>query len=102
MQKLLGVFVNWLYTKDIENSKKSLPSCEALINLWLFADLVLVPRLQNDAMEKLEVARILRKGLPTTRLIRAYDHTSKGSVLRRYIVRTWKNSKISGSDNYPR
>jgi hypothetical protein len=97
-----GIFVNWLYTQGIENSKKGLPCCEALIDLWLLADLVLVPRLQNDAMEKLAEARLLRKGLPTSVLTRAYNHTAKGSLLRRYIVRTWKNSKISGSDNYPR
>jgi len=30
-----GIFVNWLYTQGIENSKKGLPSCEALIDLWL-------------------------------------------------------------------
>ncbi|KAN0104363.1 hypothetical protein V8E51_010108 [Hyaloscypha variabilis] len=101
IHEAFGIFVNWLYTQGIENSKKGLPCCEALIDLWLLADLVLVPRLQNDAMEKLEEARLLRKGLPTSVLTRAYNHTAKGSLLRRYIVRTWKNSKISGSDNYP-
>ncbi|KAH8774805.1 hypothetical protein BGZ57DRAFT_373241 [Hyaloscypha finlandica] len=97
-----GIFVNWLYTGDIENNKRDLPSCEALIHLWLLADLVLVPRLQNEAMWKLEEARLLRKRLPSSVLARAYEHTSKGSPLRRYIVRTWPNIRnCVDYDKYP-
>jgi hypothetical protein len=74
-----------------------------LINLWLLADLVLVPRLQNEAMWKLEEARLLRKRLPSRVLARAYEHTSKGSPLRRYIVRTWSKSRnCVDYDKYPR
>jgi hypothetical protein len=72
-----------------------------LINLWLLADLVLVPSLQNDAMAKLEEARLLRKKLPSSVLARVYEHTSKGSPLRRYIVRTWSKSRIRTDEKYP-
>jgi hypothetical protein len=53
-------------------------------------------------MEKLEEARILRKRLPSSVLARAYQHTSKGSPLRRYIVRTWPMSRICNHNKYPR
>ncbi len=55
-----GIFVNWLYTPNIADNEGQLPSCEELMSLWLLADFVLVPRLQNKATEKLEEARRLR------------------------------------------
>jgi hypothetical protein len=64
---------------------------------------VLVPSLQNKAMEKLEEARLLRRRLPSSVLVRVYEHTSKGSPLRRYIVRTWPKFKnYVDYDKYPR
>lgn len=98
-----GIFVNWLYTQDIENNKGELPSCENLMNLWLLADLVLVPRLQNETIDKLDEARRLRGRLPSMLLARVYEHTTKGCPLRTYIIRTWPRKKIMlDEDRYPR
>ena len=63
---------------------------------------MLVPSLQNKAMEKLEEARLLRIRLPSSVLARAYEHTSKGSPLRRYIVHTWSKSRNCADEKYPR
>lgn len=50
---VFGTFVNWLYSQDIENAEGEVPDDSTLVNLWLLADRLLVPKLQNHVIRAL-------------------------------------------------
>ncbi|KAH8601680.1 hypothetical protein B0O99DRAFT_588866 [Bisporella sp. PMI_857] len=54
---VFGSFVQWLYTQDIVDGKGSLPDQPTLVNLWILADKILVPRLQNQIIRALDLSR---------------------------------------------
>lgn len=45
--RIFGIFVNWLYVQKITDEDGQLASCSDCINLWILADKILVPSLQN-------------------------------------------------------
>ena len=51
--KAFGVFTNWLYTKTIVDSSGGTPNVDVLANLWIFAERILHPELQNEVMNHL-------------------------------------------------
>ena len=48
--KAIGLFVNWLYNKVILGASGKQPDLPTLAHLWILADRVLIPKLQNQAM----------------------------------------------------
>jgi len=48
--KAFGVFTNWLYTQTIMDSSGGAPKVDVLANLWIFAERILHPKLQNQVM----------------------------------------------------
>jgi len=73
--------------------------CILLIDVWLLADRIMVPRLQNEALELLENAkRRDRKLLPP----QYHQNTARDSPLRACIVRMWPDLTISSSQPFPR
>ncbi|PVH71819.1 hypothetical protein DL98DRAFT_89834 [Cadophora sp. DSE1049] len=102
---IFGTFVNWLYTQKIINRTGKLPSCLSLSVLWILADKLLVPSLQNQALSLLNARRVLDgTRLDSTMFNYVYENTASDSPLRRYIVDACsKGSRgpIMTLENYP-
>lgn len=85
-----GLFVTWLYSQTIIDEDGEIPHCEAIVKLWIFADKILCPRLQNQALTTLEASRVSslshRPNFNLALLSLVYDGTAPGSPLRRYLV----------------
>jgi hypothetical protein len=56
-----GLFVNWLYNQVILDASGEQPDLPTLAHLWIFADRVLIPQLQNQAMD-IMYSRLLSGG----------------------------------------
>ena len=56
--KAFGLFLNWLYTKRIVDQSGMFPVFEDLADLWIFADRVLVPKLQDQILLALNQVRL--------------------------------------------
>jgi len=83
--EIFGVFVNWLYTQTIEDEEAKVPSAHHLIQLWVLADRLLVPTLQNQALLVLDKQR--REGCrPSLSYNFVYENTKDNSPLRLYII----------------
>jgi hypothetical protein len=87
--EVFGTFVNWLYTQRITDSEGNAPSYCSLTNLWLLADRVMVPRLQNRLFAELDNSRLKKAtSMSPDEYQRVYDNTHEDSPLRGYIVDT--------------
>ena len=51
---VFGTFLNWIFTQKLEDLEGELPGAETLIRLWVLADMLLVPALQNLTIEAIE------------------------------------------------
>jgi len=102
--EVFGIFVNWLYMQKIKiKSDCEWPiRCILLMNVWLLADRVMVPRLQNEALILLECAPRRGREFPPSQYHRIYQNTTKDSPLRACIVTMWPDVAISNSELYPR
>jgi hypothetical protein len=105
--KIFGIFANWLYTQTIEDEDAKVPSADQLIQLWVLADRLLVPTLQNQALLVLDKQR--QKDAPGSRPSScyynyAYEYTKDNSPLRLYIIEYCvldRQKLIHNSASYP-
>lgn len=100
-----ALFVRWLYTQNVlDVAGHSQPSLWELTNLWILADRLLIPKLQNEVIFAFEQLRFC-SNLPARCFERAYT-TAPESALRRYIARlavpTSSNYKGRKLENYPK
>lgn len=51
--KAFGLFVNWLYNQVIVGASGEQPSLSTVAHLWILAERFLLPKLQNQAMDKM-------------------------------------------------
>lgn len=100
---VFGIFASWLYTQKIQNENGETPECADLIDLWIFGDRYLMPRLQNQALMALDEARIKAKKLSSSLYKSIYDGTNSTSHLRLYLIDYCVNSTvdISCQEAYP-
>ncbi|TVY45902.1 hypothetical protein LSUB1_G000480 [Lachnellula subtilissima] len=101
---VFGVFVNWMYTQKLVLSEGSpLFMFWSYVALWTFAEMRIIPMLQNQALRELDPLRVefgsCQHFIWGYRF--AYKNTTKGSPLRQYLVDTWDNRKIKDTDDYP-
>jgi hypothetical protein len=73
-----------------------------LVNIWLLADRVMVPRLQKEALCLLGEAGRMNGEFPPSQYQRIYRNTTQDSPLRACIVKMWRDLTISNSELYPR
>lgn len=105
--RIFGMFVNWIYTQELVNEEGNSPSCTSCINLWILADRLLVPSLQNQALVCLDLVRSKwGSGVPGTSLgskifKRVWDNTTEESPLRSYLVEAMVRKPKSGGIKYP-
>jgi hypothetical protein len=86
-EKVVGLLVEWVYTKDISASNNS-DGYNDLVELWILADKLCIPDLQNNVIDKLtnmsyEPLDIHSLASETSKI---YLGTSSGSQLRRFAV----------------
>lgn len=87
------LFLDWLYMQKVEtNLDPDAPNATqneqymGFAKLWILADRLLVPRLQNEviiAFDKVRVANNLRLEICSNII---YENTAEGSPLQQYIV----------------
>lgn len=102
--KTFGIFVNWLYTQQIVNEEGAIPRSSTLIDLWILADKILVPSLQNQTLKLLEQCRKEDGRLSSSSFHRAYESTTEDSPLRKYLVCACSHgglAEIVNVDSYP-
>lgn len=127
---VIRILSQWFYTQkvDVANVRKSdsaaSPSinpetepstdidlfylqCDCLIKLWVLADQLLIPKLQNMTIDTLEVLSDDQLRLPTPSCKWVYENTAKESPLRNWFVcqfafRYERNSYFVNADEFPR
>ncbi|KAF2098275.1 hypothetical protein NA57DRAFT_57434 [Rhizodiscina lignyota] len=77
----------WLYSDKIDLDPETFTFAH-IAHLWVLADKLQIPKLQNDAMRlaPLRYARLQHSNLRTTNIDWVYTHTVPGSPLRRVVV----------------
>ncbi|CZR58478.1 uncharacterized protein PAC_08370 [Phialocephala subalpina] len=103
-----GIFVTWLYTQQIcrdseDVMKNDITWYSILIDLWILADTVLVPRLQNKILEEIDIHRTATKRIPRLLYHQIYNGTSAESPLRLYLIDYCVNSprETAEVDSHP-
>ncbi|EPE32115.1 POZ [Glarea lozoyensis ATCC 20868] len=104
----IDIFIGWIYRQTILTPQGEVPEFFELVDLWLFSDRALVPRLQNEVL----LAMNNRPGqLIDDQQIsfqKIYHNTMPGSPFRQYIVAIVSRSQLLGSKDledpkaYPR
>jgi len=97
--KIFSILAGWLYRQSLQNTAGENPNHKQLIKLWILADELLMPNLQNDAIalfHKISASqsiipkseRTLGTGLFKIEFLNSvWKKTTPGSPLRKIIVR---------------
>lgn len=87
------LFVQWLYTQNVVHNPITEDVSGAinqhwhsLIHLWVLAEKLMVPRLQNITINAIEKFRKSSLTLPLNEFDYVYENTDTGSPLRRILV----------------
>lgn len=83
-----GLFQLWIYKKDLKESctNDSLPSAEDLADLWILADYLQMPGLQNKAIDLLVQQREKVQKVATNHIIKIWEQTRSEAPLRTLFV----------------
>jgi hypothetical protein len=84
------LFSEWVYTQNIywDGESKDEPSSFSLPRVWVLAEKLLVPKLQNRAMDLIEDVQKNRGTFGST-VFWVYENTCCGSPLRRIYIHQW-------------
>jgi hypothetical protein len=85
-EQVFALFVNWIYTQEVVHEDGQSPGAKLLIKLWVLAQKLLVPELQNQMIEAIEKRRKADNIIHTGMLEYVYKQTIIGSPLRRLLV----------------
>jgi hypothetical protein len=91
-----------MQTIKIEDDCEWSIRCMLLVNIWLLADRVMVPRLQKEALFMLDYGGARNREFQPSQYQRIYRNTTQDSPLRACIVELWPDRTISNSELYPR
>jgi len=85
------LLVQWLYQQKLDlawvpDKITWQERCLTLVELWVLADKLLIPRLQNEALREIHKMAESEKKTPTRFSKYVYKNTAPGSQLRRYFV----------------
>lgn len=88
---IFSILVNWIYTQDIRSGNGNPSRAAALIQLWILADYLLIPRLQNEVIDLYHSLSLEGENHGpsvgagwSTHLV--YESTTENSPLRRFLV----------------
>ncbi|KAE8442011.1 hypothetical protein EG329_003947 [Mollisiaceae sp. DMI_Dod_QoI] len=109
---VFGLLVNWLYGQVYRlraqhlllNSAGKPSHQHRLMKLWILAGRLRLPRLQNEAIDMLDVRVRSEKRIQTKYFENIYSNTTRGDGLRRYIVDKCLASSFAGevSGGFPK
>lgn len=96
-REVINLLANWFYTEQIYFGGVKLDSSQAsdgtqlteagcIVKLWILADKLLMPRLQNMAMDELSEYILDETTFSPELLSWVYDNTAPESPLRQYLV----------------
>ena len=83
---VFGTLLNWIFTQRLEDLNGELPKAKTLIRLWVLADKLLVPELQNLVIDAINKRVELNGYVQDNMCSYIYENTVKGSQLRRLLV----------------
>jgi len=96
---IFSLFLYWLNNSDYMETRNMLPdgvvdgqsAYSTLIRLWLLAEHLTSPRLQNLCIVRMRnsVLLVLKEPPSPTNIAMVYSHTPKGSPLRKFVVDMW-------------
>ena len=79
-------FLNWMYTQRLEVLGEELPDPDFLIRLWVLADMLLIPDLQNIAIKGIEKQSSMSNSVCSNMYQYVYENTVLDSPLRKLMV----------------
>jgi hypothetical protein len=99
-ERAVRLLVQWFYTQKLDifvpESEEDAKSGEyiaakvsqdmSLVELWILAEKLLIPALQNLVAKGIEQCRLQANAISTTSLHYVYEKTERGSLLRRLMV----------------
>ena len=90
-EEATALLVHWFYTQELlvdalEKDENDPLESLRMAQLWVLADQLLVPRLQNTAIRAIVQLRSRFKIVPTRSIAYVYRHTAAGSSLRKLMV----------------
>ncbi|OBT48082.1 hypothetical protein VE00_01023 [Pseudogymnoascus sp. WSF 3629] len=107
------MFNEWLYTDNVteelcreENMTasqmydKDKPTYPQMLDVWVLADYLLVPRLQNHIMDKMIARFNNRQIMPILDFAYFYKNTQLGSPIRKFMVDLFVWRWYTASDQY--
>ncbi|TGO53892.1 hypothetical protein BOTNAR_0283g00010 [Botryotinia narcissicola] len=109
----VGIGLSTLQGSDLDkyiskSQKTAFEHTTKLIDLWFLADKVLMPELQNAAIQAIELLRFFTplQGVPAEISHAVYDKTTKDSPIRKYLayttlLRLHPQSEDKGKDFHP-
>lgn len=83
---VFGLFVQWIYNQSLLNKNGEAAYQHRLIGLWVLARRLLMPRLQNDAIDMLEQRRRQERRIQIKSFQYVYDNTDTHDKLRLYLI----------------
>ncbi|KAH8767174.1 hypothetical protein F5882DRAFT_413414 [Hyaloscypha sp. PMI_1271] len=98
------LLIHWFYTQvlDTQQPDERLTGKPkdnedlTLIQLWILADKLLIPELQNLVIDRIDDIREVTEVIPTDCLHSVYSNTSAGSPLSRWFVHQMRYSAGAG------
>ena len=98
--RAFGLFLGWIHTQKVENEHGLPPRNADLIHLWILADKLLIPALQNEAIQIMNSTNCsgVSSSFPTL-----YENTMQDSPLRRFWIDAFAASSrtITTPRDYP-
>lgn len=94
-----GVMVEWLYTgniteelcqdrglSNVQKLAEDRPTFSQLLDVWILADYLLAPQLQNFLVDLMEAKHMKRAVPPVNDFACFYRRTQSGSPMRKFLV----------------
>ena len=92
--RVFGIFVEWIYTQTLGRDCYKAESASRIVELWILADHLLIPALQNLAIRVLCGYNYWFPDLETLQM--AYANTGLESPIRRLLIKAYAiRSKFS-------
>ena len=84
---VFGLFIHWIYKQKVTNKKGQPAFQHRLMQLWVLAERLNMPALQNDAIDGIEARRVdMGEEIQTKTFNYIYSQTNKSAMLRKYLV----------------
>jgi hypothetical protein len=95
-----NLFFTWLYSQKVWGLASPAPTSIDLIDLWILADMALIPRLQNETLKHIDLHRAIDRRAPLEKVEvdHIWEDTGEGSAIRAYIVDEIVRGKLKVGD----